>query len=823
MAGDIRSKLYHGLRNRGLDHTTAIAALANAGAESSFNPTAFNAAGGGKGAHGFWQWRGDRYTGLVNMAEKTGRDPYDPENQMDWMVAELRGNERGTLDSLAGVHDPIEAARIFRDKFERPGGHGYESTKKHASELSSMFGHGLNGPYEGSPGYNRQPRESALRDFSTMSNVMSDKFTEVADGMLAKNMEKAVEKANQPTEMLATNMPTPVVRNPIGFNLPEQQILNEVGIPVNARMPSDPALSFGPSGAVGDVGWSMGEAVPGAAPEGFGIVPSTAPGTFPVAAGGGAPTSSAATTATKSEAPEDLARKGFIDKLSGMLYPDAEDPKSEFKKLVGGLGVGLGQIAQGQAVDLQPYFANIAAGRQAAIQAQQDAEQQQFDNKMSMMNAETQRMNADMARNRLQFDMEEAGRDRAPLAVGLAPEMIDKYEAIPGVAPFLPMIASADPEAQKIGLQGFKEAVINNSKSKATTPEGQKAIADLYEAFESGDPNRVAKVLRANPTMDTEDIKRIADMTDPGNLAKMAQLLERDDVPDEVKDNLLRFAKLQGGIDDEAVAKANFQEGRTFRQGLMNTASGSAAMSGAIKGAIETSVKAQASGKGTEGGLDTAIAGGLSYLKGTLPTGAEQALQDMLGIDAESYQQLDAFTKYIMLAATKPMLQGQGTVTDAERMMMASTVPRADQSFEARMELLNRLDVLNQMDMAHAKYYDKYKADAYHSNYEQLSGDIGISAGEAMNELYRARSMKFAMEHADLPKTSYASMFRVGDREMTPGEKMSMIAPRLNDTSARMYMEMLPTVTVNGKKYGIFADSVTGKIRQIDLEKPDGK
>src|SRR6516164_1656503 len=65
--------------------------------ESSMRPTAFNPAGGGQGALGLAQWRGDRLERLKAFAASQGRGYLDPQVQMDFARREL-----GTTESVAG-------------------------------------------------------------------------------------------------------------------------------------------------------------------------------------------------------------------------------------------------------------------------------------------------------------------------------------------------------------------------------------------------------------------------------------------------------------------------------------------------------------------------------------------------------------------------------------------------------------------------------------------------------------------------------------------------------------------------------------------------
>ena len=63
----------------------------------------------------------------------------------------------------------------------------------------------------------------------------------------------------------------------------------------------------------------------------------------------GAPTSVPADGAVEAEG------GGLLDKFSSMLFPNSDDARGDFSHVLGGLGVGLGQMSAGETVDLQPY------------------------------------------------------------------------------------------------------------------------------------------------------------------------------------------------------------------------------------------------------------------------------------------------------------------------------------------------------------------------------------------------------------------------------------------------------------------------------------
>jgi len=99
--------------------------LGNFSQESGFNPRVNEGGAVGsplsKGGYGLAQWTGGRQTNLVNFAKQRKKDPGDPSLQADFLISELEGPERSSLDSLRGAVSPEQSALVFRRDFERAG------------------------------------------------------------------------------------------------------------------------------------------------------------------------------------------------------------------------------------------------------------------------------------------------------------------------------------------------------------------------------------------------------------------------------------------------------------------------------------------------------------------------------------------------------------------------------------------------------------------------------------------------------------------------------------------------------------------------------
>jgi hypothetical protein len=86
------------------------------------------ALGDGGTAHGGWQWRGDRYLGLLAFAEARGQSSADLRAQLLYVDHELRTSERraGSLLRKATNVDEASAAVI---SYLRPAGFSWETPR----------------------------------------------------------------------------------------------------------------------------------------------------------------------------------------------------------------------------------------------------------------------------------------------------------------------------------------------------------------------------------------------------------------------------------------------------------------------------------------------------------------------------------------------------------------------------------------------------------------------------------------------------------------------------------------------------------------------
>lgn len=113
-----------GLVQRGLPLHVAQGIAANMMAESRLDPGINEIAPlveGSRGGFGLNQWTGPRRVALERAASERGVPVNDLDFQLDYTMQELYGPERSAFDALMTAQGPTEAARLYSERFLRPG------------------------------------------------------------------------------------------------------------------------------------------------------------------------------------------------------------------------------------------------------------------------------------------------------------------------------------------------------------------------------------------------------------------------------------------------------------------------------------------------------------------------------------------------------------------------------------------------------------------------------------------------------------------------------------------------------------------------------
>lgn len=125
------------LMSGGLTKEQAAGVVGNLVQESGLNTTA---AGDGGTSHGIAQWRGERLENLKQYASEKGADWQDFNTQIDFILHELKTDEKAAWEALQNAGTAEQAAAAFIG-YERPkgwtasdprGGHGWENRAGHA-------------------------------------------------------------------------------------------------------------------------------------------------------------------------------------------------------------------------------------------------------------------------------------------------------------------------------------------------------------------------------------------------------------------------------------------------------------------------------------------------------------------------------------------------------------------------------------------------------------------------------------------------------------------------------------------------------------------
>lgn len=134
-------QLIAGLVQRGIPLPIAQGIVANMGVESRFDPGINEIAPlveGSRGGYGLNQWTGPRRRQYEAFAAERGAPLDDVGTQLDFTVWELQNTERGAWEALQGVSDPVAAARIYSERFLRPGIPNLDRRMAEAARIAGM-------------------------------------------------------------------------------------------------------------------------------------------------------------------------------------------------------------------------------------------------------------------------------------------------------------------------------------------------------------------------------------------------------------------------------------------------------------------------------------------------------------------------------------------------------------------------------------------------------------------------------------------------------------------------------------------------------------
>lgn len=121
---ETEQRIILGLMQRGLPQHVAVGIAGNMAVESRFDPGINEISplvAGSRGGFGLNQWTGPRRRAFEAYAQERGMPLDDIDLQLDYTLQELQTTERGAFERLMQTGNAAEAARVYSDKFLRPG------------------------------------------------------------------------------------------------------------------------------------------------------------------------------------------------------------------------------------------------------------------------------------------------------------------------------------------------------------------------------------------------------------------------------------------------------------------------------------------------------------------------------------------------------------------------------------------------------------------------------------------------------------------------------------------------------------------------------
>lgn len=163
---DNAEKAYNYYISQGFTPEQSAGIVGNLQAESGYNLNAnsFNSAGGGNGAKGIAQWRGDRQAAF---AARYGHDILNGtfEEQLDFTMYEFRTTEKAAYDAIKNSTTSADSARAFDEKYERSGGGTITKRVGNANALLNLFSGKINTTQDDSANPYLNSSSDAVRNY----------------------------------------------------------------------------------------------------------------------------------------------------------------------------------------------------------------------------------------------------------------------------------------------------------------------------------------------------------------------------------------------------------------------------------------------------------------------------------------------------------------------------------------------------------------------------------------------------------------------------------------------------------------------------------
>lgn len=793
-------QVYQGLLDRGFKPAAAAGIAGNAFAESAYNQNNYNPAGGGQGALGMFQWRGDRQKNFLNYLAQSGRNKDDIGANLDFLVHEMQNNPEHamlSIDEINALTDPVAAGNMFRSKFERPGQDtgGYKRTTQEAARVYNAYS-GLD-PINLSEldmgealGYGK--KSSALTGFADDADARS------------RNLQAMALQMGDSLDAESRMLMEAMIPGNYGATLAKAN---------GAQQPQggqQGGLSFSTSGSGGEVGYSAG------------------------------------TPADKNPEEEPDKKPSLMERIFPRreedVRPDAAFwERSSFADALAALGIGLSQASHGQAPDASAFLGNMHNIRQGRVNAA--AENARADQQLLIdeQNAATAAIRASLEDRRLNLDMEKFNNDveiekrnNEPLTADFLEAAATQFPSLSGLA--MDLAGNPTPGGKALFLDAYKD-LVTKAPATPTRSIGPQGMAVMEQFTPETTPEQVERMVSTIPDPDTrKELRDVAkairgeatDGSDEDSVTKRGRSLFAEDQrlpPNErmfsnERDALLHAAKTNAGLESKS-NEDTYQFGVKMQQDAIKSYDTAMATDPLLDTMLDATFDIVEQGGEPDEIVAPMIATAQKMASSLGFSSIADALEQQFGYSDNDLRKLDESQHALSLILSRPLMEGTGSITNEERANVLKTVANAGQSNAVRLEAIAKARALNAFDRHVAQRLVDPAYNTFtpgNANAQQVYSElqfglrphvskIAQAAGELM--LFQAAGNLNEPKHAWRSKATQLQMFQMASPTLTREEvemlRPIMIDPRVNVLTYRGHDGALYSVKTNERL--LFDDS----------------
>lgn len=481
----------------------------------------------------------------------------------------------------------------------------------------------------------------------------------------------------------------------------------------------------------------------------------------------------------------DNGSRSFSDKVAETLFPNSDGPRSKLGQALSAIGIGLGQMSHGQAVNLQPYFQGQAAQRQAIIDQQQKDRDNAINRAFKERDYSLRAAQAQVAAGRLALDQQQLATEveRANAPVFSADTLLE-YDNDPELSPFVPMLTSADPSVKKSGVDGIRSVLVDRAKAEADTKTGGN-FGRLFEALAEDGPvdyPKIAKIVDEEG-LGSEDVSRAMTMLGRAPTAFQNDLNEYMEAKQSNPAKAKAMEAAWQRPDETPRERENRQLAYKNMDALDNAASANS-RSNAELGQLERLFQQMVDSGDTGGKIASIVAAQYGNLRFVLGEGVANKAMELAGIkDPTAYEQLNPSVKMLTLLMAQPLMQGGGSVSDAERQTLAESLVSGTMTPEVALMAVTRLRAMNKFDEVVASQYGSGLSDDY-TNARTLRRDLEAEARAIMPDVLAANQEQVAARNAG--KGSFSAYV-----DLPAKERFARTSPVMTQQQYNMYGSIL--------------------------------